>query len=1331
MSTHNPRRSGIRLPEEKASDAQRNPAPIRPIAPIKPIAPIPPLQRPQPARPVASTIARPVAPVQGTRISPIAPIKPIAPITPVARPAITPVSPAPHTPAASAPSVSAPTLPDPPAPQQAQETQRRRGTGAPAPQSSSKMSANAWQQRRGAQAPAVAPIAPIAPLAPVVSYDPDNRLILDKAKTIVPSPVDSGMMEKINGYQAKYVAFAGGDANAVVPVSMWNGTVLALSTLQDRHGDVVPFLLAELGWSQEHLESALSPEQADAVALIIANAKEKARDSREFMLCDEAGFGKGRILMTVAAWQIKNDIIPIIMTDSAHLFSNLWQDVIDIGETETLKRFFILNESTPIEDISTQAGGAIFPNISPKLLKDTIATGTTLPEGYGCVALTYSQINAKAEKSKKYTFLHRLATHNKVAFVKDEGHNAVTYSANTSTNVSLLKELAYSSVDASATSSRHVMNMATYNSIYPWLADRQFDLSIVSDHRQLWLSEMSVVKAVGAGQTIRRELDSTGIAIELVEPSREMAEKHGEIHNQTSLILHQLLKISNRVKAVCDGYNARNMDKKESNDYVAVPFGMRRAIIANQLEACLNVPLAVKEAVACLKRGEKPFLTLDMTMESAVAAVRSESGSTDSEDDDQIDVTPEKPFSIKDLMRITLDRCMEYKHKGDKHTFTDETLALFEQKLEITGHAPRAYAEVMAMIDALPEMPASPIDAIRDGIEAEGARLYAAGALSKPWRVGEASGRKRAFSDGVFTAITKTKNAAISDFNFGVTDGLIATTAIAVGATAHNCAKFSDQRTRTQIEVVSCRDPIKRTQMWGRTNRRGNLTTPLYRTLTTGTPNSLCNIALQNAKCKHLRASVSGSMESNMLIDVLDVLSTEGNRIARKFLIRNPHIAALCNSDGLTGGDEDFQHVKRLFHASPLMSTDLMNRMMHFFHEEIAQAKARGIIFDVSSLGDNWSWSDEESIIAPFPDGLSARRIERPAVFSGKPSSALPPLEKKSGVIVNAIDSIASQDKRYAHLARYLPHYLKSVKMAFAAAKKSEHEGVRRNPVILEDERCDRMGAILEELRVGACYILPDRYQEKRPAMITGVRAPEDPFDFDSYEVSYLVPGDQEEYTLTLEDMERMNSTHISDRETVKMRFDRSAVGQGAYTEKRWILQGNPLDCVLLSDMMKVGQKMTFNLSDGSDVVGILVSDYEMQRDILNAPIPVPDIKAAKTLMQNGVPLCFSRGAEQVISVRKRIDSYFIQFVGSDNAKMSAIGTLKRASEEVKARNPFNITCPPDKLDMLLTMIGQKFKLYAPADSRRVICDLYRDREQEVAQETSLNKVQPQMTLNL
>ena len=1078
----NPRRSGIASPHEIHTDRAppRAPSAIPPIAPIKPITPIRPTHAPSapsvtatgasqtPARPLASPalptqapprktadispVASPASPARHS-VAPIAPIAPISPITPVSR---TPVSTTP-------PATPSSTPPAPPIPAQAnlsgsQETRKRTpshgGSATVAGQSpdrrpsSSDMSGDAWQKRRQ-QSGSIPPIAPLAGSSAHPAYTENNALIAISAPHIAPSPVDSGMMEKINGYQARYVPFAEGDANAVVPISMWNGTVLALSAFQEKYGDVFPFLMNELGWSQSHLESALSPEQADAVALIIANAKEKEQSAREFMLCDEAGFGKGRILMTAAAWQIKNGIIPIIMTDSANLFSNLWQDVIDIGETETFQRFFIINESTPIEDITSPNGSVLFPNVSPKLLKDTIATGKTLPSGYGCVALTYSQINVRADKSKKVAFLQRLAENNKVAFVKDEGHNAVTYSANTSANITLLKKKAYASVDASATSSRHVVNMATYGSIYPWLSGRQFDLAGVSSHRQLWLSEMSVVKAVVAGQTIRRELDSTGVAIELVEPTQEMAEKHGVIHDQAAVILNQMLKISARVKSVCEKMNARNMDKKDSADYTTVPFGMRRSIIANQLEACLNVPLAIKEAVSCLKRGEKPFITLDMTMEGAVAAIFSENVPED-ESDEQISDT-DTPFSIKDLMRITLDRCMEYKHKGEVQSFTDVTLTHFEHTLSVEDPVQNPYAEVLSMIEALPDMPASPIDAIRDGIEEEGRRLYETGVIKKPWRMGEASGRKRSFINGAYDLITKTKNAAISDFNFGTTDGLIATTAIAVGATAHNCAKFSDQRTRTQIEVVACRDPIKRTQMWGRTNRRGNLTTPLYRTLTTGTPNSLCNIAMQNAKCKHLRASVSGSMESNMLVDVLDILSTEGNRIARKFLIRNPHIAALCNVDGASGEDDDFQHVKKLFHASPLMSTDLMNRMMHFFHEEIAQSKARGVSFDVSSLGDNWSWSKEAVLIAPFSGGLSARRIERPAIFSGLSSAQLPALAASDALATKAIAGLAHQEKRTAHLARYLPHYLKSVKMAFSAAKKSEYEGVRRNPVILED----------------------------------------------------------------------------------------------------------------------------------------------------------------------------------------------------------------------------------------------------------------------------------------
>ena len=1142
-----------------------------------------------------------------------------------------------------------------------------------------------------------------------------SPLIPATAQEVVTDNVNDDLMVKVNSLQSRYVSFSYEQSEAVVPSSLWHGTVKTLLDFEERNDSVMGFLGREAGWSQEQCASRLSPEQCDAAALIIDALKKESRSEREFPLYDEAGFGKGRILMTTAAWCLKNGMIPVILTDSANLFSNLWQDIQDIGCDGVFKRPFIMNNDVAIDNLNSPDGDVIFPKVSPKLHRETINNGDDLPDEFGCLMLTYSQLNTVPGKSVKVAYLERLMKKHKCVLICDESQNAIEVSSNTTANVDTLKALSYGSVDASATASRHVTNMASQRNVYRWLADRQLDLNMLSDERKLWLSEMSVVKAVNDGRIIRRELDVTGVAMALAEPDDDVAQRNVVIRDQIAVCLNRLLSLSKRMQVVCSTFNTRNSIKKASEMYSTRSFGQRRDIISSQIEACLAVPVAIQRGVAALEEDRKPFITLDMTMESALNALSS------GNDDDDGDA-PKEPITLQHLLQIALEKVMTYKVGKDEKVMTFDALLAFERKYGMENDA-RAYDDALALINGIENVSASPIDAIREGIEAEGQRRFEAGLIKKPWRIVEASGRATTFIDGKGFPNTINKNQAIAQFNFGKADGIIATSVVAVGASAHNAAKFPDQRTRRQIEVVACRDPIKRVQMWGRTNRRGNLTTPEYESVTTGTPYSLCNIAMQNAKCNHLRASVSGKRGSAMLVDVLDILSDDGNRIAKKYLIQNPQVALLCKLDAGSGDDMSYEHVRRLFKSSALLQSDVIEDMMAFFHREIELSKTRGASFATDTLGDGWEWGNESVVVAPardFDDGVYLRRIERQSTHDGYASTDLPLEQPVSEEVKAARSAMFVESLRERHLSRYIPPYAKSVKAAFAMANTSQHEAVRRNSVIMENERCDRLAEILSQLSVGKCFLLEDRYRETRPAIVTKVVAPSDPFDFDSYEIDYRVPGDQIDYTISLAEMDGVKP--VTDRAVVNQRFDAAKRGNGDYIEKRWIMTGNPMDCVMMSDMAKSGKKLEFQLSSKEVVSGIFVPDYEASRILSRTPIPLNDRSDLLAVLDaGGVTTCW-RGNKPILELR----STNVSYVGPDNGWGSVAETLQAIKTLTGARNVHSPCFAPEFLRDVIEIIEAKFKIYAEASQREMLYGrMQLDMQNEVDAEVSSRQKEP------
>lgn len=1119
----------------------------------------------------------------------------------------------------------------------------------PRPQSSRPI---APRVSRPSASPSPTPSAPAPATRPIVSGRPVVRPIVrpgaPQRQASIPQMqafrqyevhqdgIDDSIREATSLTQSRYICAASGEGNAVLPSVIWHQTVSAVSQLSERVGDIDTFVCREMDWSADHLRKVLSPEQVDALALIIDSFKSENRSERDFLLADEAGFGKGRILMCAALWCVNRDITPVVFTKNDNLFSNLWQDAIDIGATETFQRPFIINEGVKIDNLS--GNEPFFKNISPKLHKETIKNTDTIPDGFKLIMSTWSQLSVKG--SAKTAYLKRVMENTKAVFIGDESHISASMSATVSQAAAELRRLSYSVNDTSATSARHLENMRSYRNIYPWLRDMGRDISALQDKYRTWLAEFSVSMAIERGNSIRRELDTSQISLDVVMPKLEDIRKNERLQDRLAEVLSDMKNISEMVQNVCvkkDMEQAQHGDK-EVKERVPTNFFSRLHLISGQFDGCIIADLAAEQAIEMLEKNIKPFVIMDMTMEAALNAIIGDNDNDDDrntfntsdtgeeinrEEDETLDIA-RKALSLDDVLKTLLDRILVYRQGTDKYVIDKDEFP------DIRA----AYQETILKIRDLSDLMASPIDYIKKRVEEEGRKRYEQGLIDRPWTMGELSGRSLELDDnGHYRRRSEGRNEVISKFNRDEYDGIISTSTGSTGASMHHKyiepgpGKYRGDRPRGQIEAVGCRNPTERKQMWGRIYRRGNISTPYYKTLCSGTAYGLCSMALENAKAMRLNASVSGDRNNGMLVDYThDILSSSANTLAREFLIHHPDIARHLNIsvDAEYAKNDDTFFIRKLLGRSMILPGHVVSNIMNYLNAGLQRQNKYASNIEVNDIGTGWSYQSEMLILEPgvspelsrrslYQDDMGLIKINREVPYKGMTESQLPPLANEFPILKHLNTMKADLP---AHLQTYKPSWAQSVSHALAVvnSQKPLYPSIRRNPCVIEKERYDAMQTVAGQLRVGESFILPDRFGEDRPAIITDIDIPDSPLDWGSYTITYVVPGDEREYITDIKPFLDGETSYIRKNEVARSRFQPGETGM--VTETMTLMVGNIPRAVMMAGRNRIGHKVRYTDILNRERDGIIVTKKEVEL-LRNAPIMVPGPVTAYRLMRD------------------------------------------------------------------------------------------------------------------
>lgn len=192
-----------------------------------------------------------------------------------------------------------------------------------------------------------------------------------------------------------------------------------------------------------------------------------------------------------------------------------------------------------------------------------------------------------------------------------------------------------------------------------------------------------------------------------------------------------------------------------------------------------------------------------------------------------------------------------------------------------------ACERIEALIDTIPDLPVSPVDALVERLEANNIKA------------GEISGRTLCYREGrIQKRGGRDRKKIVDQFNGGELDALLYNSAGATGGSYHAGSTFADQRPRTLIEFEAPIDIIKYVQAQGRGNRYDQVASPKVLSVVTGLTPEMRILQQRNGKLRSLGASVDGNRSHPLLLDdIPDLLNKVGDEATRNVLLAAPALA--------------------------------------------------------------------------------------------------------------------------------------------------------------------------------------------------------------------------------------------------------------------------------------------------------------------------------------------------------------------------------------------------------------------------------------------------------
>lgn len=736
-------------------------------------------------------------------------------------------------------------------------------------------------ERDAEQGELASPASEAATIEPSASTDGSaNSNGLSRTHTAVEA---DRTVKRANQFQATYQSASSGfNEGVLTPINMASYTQAALAGVSARHGSVDGFVKEKLNYATDkELHKAFMGLQVDAAALAIDNMEQ----GRAIVIGDQTGVGKGRQAAAVMRYAMEQGKIPVFVTQKPNLFTDMYDDLADIGVTDF--KPLIMNADSFI----SKGGDKLFKlNAKERSdLLDKLSSTKALPEDYKALFLTYSQISSD-QNGNKTALLNSIAKD--AIFVLDESHSAAGQGSKLGKAFQSLVDNAAGVTYLSATYAKRPDNMLLYS---------RTDLGLATDTKDglvdavmsggLGMQTYIAGKLAEAGQMIRRERSFDGINIE----NRIMADSTGEVAEGFNEVTTALRAIQDLSAAW-----ARYVKKDLAKD-IARSSGLETNVAGNKADKNINVTLfssvvhnyiaqlslglkakqVASLAVDAIKQGKRPVIALENTMGAALESYMEQTGKGIGDS--------AKGLSFASLLEKVADGVLAYsvKQPGSKKS----------QKVQVPisavsdGYVQHLYQQVLNVVGTMDttNVPASPIDAIRDEIKRAG------------YSVAEITGRDKYVDYGNGAKIInkpvdeKDRRNVVDRFNDGSLDVIILNQAGSTGLSLHAKEGFADTNQRHMIVAQPSLDINTFMQMLGRVNRTGQIVKPSYDLAWLDLPSEKRPAAVLARKMTSLNANTSGNKDSATSVDSVDMLNVYGDEVVKNFVDENHAMLAEFN----------------------------------------------------------------------------------------------------------------------------------------------------------------------------------------------------------------------------------------------------------------------------------------------------------------------------------------------------------------------------------------------------------------------------------------------------
>ena len=636
-------------------------------------------------------------------------------------------------------------------------------------------------------------------------------------------------------------------ANSVgtlVPRAMADSIEQSLTRVEAAEGNLDDYVARSLDIDTDQLYTYFSAEQIDALALAIRNAEE----GKGFIIGDQTGIGKGRVVAAMIRYALVHDKIPIFVTEAPNLYSDMIRDLDAIGMTEMLAidtikpKILITNSDETIPyTLQRKVDDEVIEielNLKPPktgasemasvLLK--MQQADSLGE-YKVIFTTYKQMQTqKGKMTERMRFVRHFGANNYMIF--DESHNAGgagqtpekgrnsdqreaegdALATGRAGFVRGLVNRAFGTFFSSATYAKKPDVMDLYSSTDMKLAVNNIsELSDAIKNGGIPMQQAVAQMLAQAGQYIRRERTFAGIAYDTVEArvDKAAAENMATSMRDVLMFSRAMEPVVRTLQSELDQRGAVVRTGGERTTVQGTNFGSIMHSLIDQMLLGLKTKDSVNFAIGRLQNGEKVVMTVANTMGSFLQNFA---------DDMNLSTGDTVNLSFADLYLRYLDKQRKVKIKYpsgtvEEYYLTDENIGpqLAQEYERIENFIRNA---------GFGDVPISPIDYMH-------AEFRKAG-----YNTEEITGRTLTLSyENGEPVLTRRKSDirqrvnAVKGFNNGAVDVIILNQAGSTGLSLHASGTVKDKRKRNMILVQAEKNIDTHMQMLGRIHRTGQVTT--------------------------------------------------------------------------------------------------------------------------------------------------------------------------------------------------------------------------------------------------------------------------------------------------------------------------------------------------------------------------------------------------------------------------------------------------------------------------------------------------------------------------